>query len=430
MNEHDRSDEELAQRVAGGDEAAFAELYRRYFGRVYDFALRLARDRDVASLVVQSSFLGAYRGMRSGEMQAPFELQVFANAHHDVRERLRRRRGPVLEGEEVFASTHPAFLADAPLAPELPDLARDAWQASREMKPDEYELLDLSVRQSLDVQEMAAVLRMRPEVVEARAARVRDSFEESFSSLLLLRRGRRECLDLDFQVGQDEWSVSLRRRITRHLGGCDTCREMRRRFPAATEVFAALMLVPAPTGWEETILDRLQSAVRTGTGPAAAAPAAPVAAPAAPAATPVAPTVTPPPAGRPPGAVPVAAPGGAGIAGWFDRFFGGGDARGPMLAGLLGGIILVVIILAALCGAGAFDGGGPTATPTPTPTATGTATPTPTATATSTATPTLTSTPQPLPTATPAPPTSTPAPPTATTAPPTPAPATATPEPP
>lgn len=418
MNDDERSDEELARLVAGGDDAAFADLYGRYFVRVYDFALRLARDRDTAALVVQSSFLGAYGAMRAGQPQAPFMLQIFANAHHDVRERLRRRRGPVLEGDEAFAVGEPALLSNAALATELPDLAHMAWQAAREMKPDEYELLDLNIRQQLNVQEMAAVLRARPETVEAGLARQRDALEESFSSLLVLSRGRRECLDLDFLVGDETWSTSLRRRVARHIGECDACRATRRRYPPATDVLATLAPVPAPAGWEETMLERLQSAVLTGAGPG---PAAPV-----PTAAPVAPVAVPPPPGGSGATVPVVAAGGGGIGGWLERVFGGGDARGPLLIGLIGGMLLVVVVLAALCGAGAFDGGGSKATPSPTPTITASPTATPTPTPTPTASPTVTSTPLPLPTATPVPPTSTAVPPTpvppatATTVPPAP----------
>jgi DNA-directed RNA polymerase specialized sigma24 family protein len=411
MNDDERSDEELARLVAGGDDAAFAELYGRYFVRVYDFALRAARDRDTAALVVQSSFLGAYGAMRAGQPQAPFKLQIFANAHHDVRERLRRRRGPVMEGEEAFAVGEPALLANAALAPELPDLARTAWQAAREMKPEEYELLDLNIRQQLDVQETAAVLRTRPETVETGLARQRDALEESFSSLLVLSRGRRECLDLDFLVGDEKWSISLRRRVVRHIGECDACQATRRRYPPATDVLATLTPVPAPTGWEETMLERLQSAALSGTGPGPAAPA--------PTAAPVAPVAAPPPPSGPGGTLPAAAGGGGSIGDWLERVFGGGDARGPLLIGLIGGMLLVVVVLAALCGAGAFDGDGSKATPSPTATITASPTVTRTPTPTPTASATVTTTSLPQPTDTPVRPTPTAAPPTLTAVPPT-----------
>jgi RNA polymerase sigma factor (sigma-70 family) len=410
MDGQDRSDEDLTRQLADGNEAAFAELYRRYFARIYDFALRLTRDRDTAALVLQVAFLRAYQAVRAGE-PAPFRLHLFAAAHYDAMERLRRQRGLVLEGEEAFVTLDPGRIAQPALAAELPDLARLAWQIYRDVKPDDYELIDLSIRQQFDPAEIAAILRTRPESVETRLARLRGAFEEAFSSLVLLRRGRRACLDLDFLVGDADWSASVRRSIQRHLQSCQTCQATRRRFPSAGELLAAMAPVPAPAGWQETILDRLQNAARTGVMAATPAPA-------------VTPVATPPPARRPApvASAPSPAPLGPGIGERLGDFFAGGGARGPLVAVLGGGLLFVVIIVGALCASGAFDGGsGLDATATPTATTTRTVT----GTATPTGTPTPTSTPLPLPptetpTATSVPPSPTPVPPSPTRPPPTP----------
>lgn len=391
MDSPQRSDDELARQVAGGDEGAFAELYGRYFGQVYDFAVRLSRDRDIAALVVQSSFLRLQQTLRAGETAVPPKLQLFVNARHDVAERLRRQRGPVMEGEEAFVVADPSRLEGSILAADVPELARLAWQSARELKLDEYELLDLSVRRGLNTEEIAAILRTRPEAAEARLARTRDALEGSFSSLLLLHRGRRACLDLDFIVDEGKWSASLAQRILQHLRGCDACQTTRRGYMSATDLIAVLTLAPAPAGWEQTMLDRLLQAMRTGAMPAAPAPSPQPA-----------PAVAPPRAQRPPevGAEPA---GGAGGPGMVEQLFGGSGARGPLLAVFGGGLLVVVVVLGALCSAGAFDDGDEGAKATVSPTTT--ATPTGTGTATLTPTSTATSTPRPLATATQPPPT-------------------------
>lgn len=412
MNADERSDDELARQAGGGDEAAFVELYRRYFPRLYDLALRLTRDRDVAAAVAQASFFRAYHGLRAGEVQPSFKIQLFAIAHRDLTERLHRRPAAVLEGEEAFAAADPSGLTTAIPAADLADLARLAWRAARELKTDEYELLDLSVRQQLDATEAATVLGTRPEAVERRLRRLQDFFEESFTSLLLLSRGRQECLDLDFLVGEDGGSSATRRRIIKHLRSCELCQTTRRRYLPAAELLSALTPAPAPAGWQETILVRLLEAARAGAPTSGPSPAAPLGAA--------------PPARPPTGGFTIAR--GGGIGDWFDRLFGRGGARGPLLVVLGGALLAAIVALAALCGAGAFDGGGEEATPTTT--ATVTTTPTATTTTTPTATPTETASPTALPSETPAPtetplptdtppPPDTPAPPTDTPAPPT-----------
>ena len=59
------SDDELLERISRGDVEALGELYDRYSGLLYQFALALVRSRDAAEEVVQETFLGLLRS-RSG----------------------------------------------------------------------------------------------------------------------------------------------------------------------------------------------------------------------------------------------------------------------------------------------------------------------------------------------------------------------------
>ncbi|MCH7511130.1 MAG: hypothetical protein IIB19_02075, partial [Chloroflexi bacterium] len=129
MNAQERSDEDLAREAGGGDEAAFVELYRRYFPRVYDLALRLTRDRETAAAAAQASFYRVHHALLSGETEAPFKSQVFGLAHRDLAERMRGRPSQAQEVEEAFATADPALLATEVPAADLPDLAELAWQA-------------------------------------------------------------------------------------------------------------------------------------------------------------------------------------------------------------------------------------------------------------------------------------------------------------
>src|SRR3970040_1947855 len=106
------------------------------------------------------------------------------------------------------------------------------------MRLDDYELLDLSVRQRLDAAEIWGIAGLRAGA----------ELEASFAARLVLARGRRACLDLDFLVGDDPWSPSVRRRVARHLESCLTCQKTRQRYPGALAMLAALAFVPAPAG--------------------------------------------------------------------------------------------------------------------------------------------------------------------------------------
>ena len=52
------TDNELLDRISRGDGEALGELYGRYSGLVYQYAVALVRNRDAAEEVLQESFLG------------------------------------------------------------------------------------------------------------------------------------------------------------------------------------------------------------------------------------------------------------------------------------------------------------------------------------------------------------------------------------
>ena len=423
MDGDEHTDDVLVQRIGEGDEQAFVALYRRYFEQVFDFAIRMTRDRDTAALVVQSTFLRVAQGLRSGGATGPFKVVLFATARSDVRERLRRRHGPPVDHGEGFDIGAPSRLSNPAFAAELPDLARAAWRASLELSPDDFELLDLHVRRQLHAGELAAILRSRPEQADSKLAGILRKFEVSFAALLLYGVGRRACVDLDFVLAEDDWTPALRRRVQRHYQSCQTCQTTRRRYPGANEIFASLTPVLAPAGWEDAMRERLVEAMRSG-----AAVAPPVA---------VGATVPPPPArqAEPFEPAPVTqrgGDGGGGLADWLSDLFGGDGNRGPLVALLGGALLLIVIIVAGVCAVTGSDGGGDDETATPTVTPTGSVTETPTLTGTLTTTPTGTvppavATPTSAATATPPPAATSTAPPAAT---PTTRPPTATPRPP
>ena len=377
MDDAQPNDTTAVQRSSGGDD--FAELYERYFADLYDYAIRLSRDRDIAALVVQSSFLRIRQEQSdpAGGAQEALKFDLFSGAHHDVAERLRQRRDVVQESDEAFATLDMDKIENTAAADELPVLARLVWQAATSLRLNDYELLELSIRQGMSDGEIAAVLRARPETIENKLVDAQDGLESAFSSHIVIERGRRACVDLDFLIGEDAGSPSLQRRVGQHLETCQTCAETRSGYPVAREMLSSLLPVAAPAGWQQTILERLQNAPRA-TGPASGTHAA-----------------GGPPPQRQAEPLPERFGGGGGgeLGDWIRGIFGGGGARGPLLGAGLGALLMLIVLLTGLCVGGAFDDGdgdtGATASPTATATASGSVTPT----ATTTPTVTMTSTP-------------------------------------
>jgi len=86
------SDEELAERAAGGEERAFEELVRRYTRPLLGLCLRLMGERPEAEDMVQEAFLKAYRGLASYDPSRAFASWLFRIAQNGCIDALRARK--------------------------------------------------------------------------------------------------------------------------------------------------------------------------------------------------------------------------------------------------------------------------------------------------------------------------------------------------
>jgi RNA polymerase sigma-70 factor (ECF subfamily) len=95
------SDYELAQKAAGGDLAAFEELYRRHFRRVYALALRMTANPEEAEDLAQETFIQLFKkiGMFRGE--SAFTTWLHRMTVNQVLMHFRRRKSrPEYTSEE------------------------------------------------------------------------------------------------------------------------------------------------------------------------------------------------------------------------------------------------------------------------------------------------------------------------------------------
>ncbi len=251
------TDEQLVEAYRTGSSEAFAILYERYVNRVYDFVVRLVRDREVAADVTQETFIKALTNLRARRFQGSLRAWLFTIAQNTAIDHLRRQRTTTFsrlttpEGEEW----EPELPATGPeTEPEemvqRAELAELVWQAARGLNPQDYALLDLSLRQDLAPAELAQVVGARRGAINTRLSRLRDALEESFTVLLLDRHGRKDCAELDRLLGDVKLPAGLtpelRRTVTRHVQQCEICQRNRRRVVTAVELLPAVApIVPS-----------------------------------------------------------------------------------------------------------------------------------------------------------------------------------------
>jgi RNA polymerase sigma-70 factor (ECF subfamily) len=86
------TDQELVRRIQKADEAAFNELYERYFQRVYSYVFLRQRNRADAEEVVQEVFTAVFRSIDAYQGKASLLAWIYGIAKNTVNNHIRRAR--------------------------------------------------------------------------------------------------------------------------------------------------------------------------------------------------------------------------------------------------------------------------------------------------------------------------------------------------
>jgi len=185
----------LIQEAQHGDLNAFNSLVLAYQDAVYNTALRILGDEDLAADASQDAFISAFRAInsyRGGSFKA-WLLRTVTNACYDELRRKKRRPTTPLEpetddGEEVES---PRWLADPSGTPE-DELEKEelehAIQHCLDALPAEFRtVVVLADVQGLDYTEVARASRVPLGTIKSRLARARLRLREclqAFGELL------------------------------------------------------------------------------------------------------------------------------------------------------------------------------------------------------------------------------------------------------
>lgn len=168
----DEIDSELMRRVAGGDVAAFSELYDRLAGPLFSLALRMLRDEAEAEDLLQEVCVKIWHQSHAYDPRrgTPFAWAVTVlryKAFDRLRARFRRDRLGDAVGEEAAASTAGADGTEPDGAPDAEQLLGSLGRLPAEQR----EAIDLAFFQGYTQPEIAARLRQPLGTVKARIRR-------------------------------------------------------------------------------------------------------------------------------------------------------------------------------------------------------------------------------------------------------------------
>ncbi|MCA2002054.1 MAG: sigma-70 family RNA polymerase sigma factor [Chloroflexi bacterium] len=191
----------LIQTAQRGDLDSFNALVLHYQDAVFNTALRILGDEDLAEDAAQEAFISAFRSVgafRGGSFKA-WLLRTVTNACYDELRRRKRRPTTPLEpetndGEEVDS---PRWLADPNMTPDQQfeaDELEHAIQHCLDMLPAEFRaVVVLADIQGMDYAEVAAAARVPLGTIKSRLARARLRLRECL-------RGFEELLPSSFRL--------------------------------------------------------------------------------------------------------------------------------------------------------------------------------------------------------------------------------------
>jgi RNA polymerase sigma factor (sigma-70 family) len=256
----------LVARQRTGDPDAFGELYDIWFDRVFNVALRIVCDQEIAAEVTQDAFASAWRNLDGLDDPASFGgwlLRIGRNAALNRAEREARSTSIDQDGLAMIeqhggspTSAPPGFDIGAHLEhfddpaaavgdAQIVALVREAAAA---LGPRDAEVLDLQLRYQLTPAEVGQVLDLNRNAANQLCHRVRARFAGAFGARMLWGNGQPKCAALQAELtaaGVDRFGTDAVPLISRHADECLTCGEDRRTRLSPAALFASIPLVPA-----------------------------------------------------------------------------------------------------------------------------------------------------------------------------------------
>jgi RNA polymerase sigma factor (sigma-70 family) len=237
-------DSEVVAAIVAGDPDGLAEAYDRYAAPLYSYCRALLREPADAADAVQDTFVIAaskLAGLRDPNRLRPW---LYAVARNECHGRLRAGVAQVpTELDELLDVTDTDTTAEVSGEAERDELRTLVRSAAGGLNAGEQDLIELQLRQGLDVAEIAAVLGVSRNHAHALLSRARGQLETSLGALLVARSGRADCDGLDAMLADWDGQLTplMRKRINRHIEQCRACKACKKR-----ELSPALLLGAAP----------------------------------------------------------------------------------------------------------------------------------------------------------------------------------------
>jgi RNA polymerase sigma-70 factor (ECF subfamily) len=183
-------DADMLKRLQDGDRTAMAELYDRYFDRVYSLVFnQVDRNRDVAEDIVQETFLAALKSAKSFKGRSSAYTWLCSIAYHKVADHYRRQsreRKRMVSGvdvDTVDVSDNPGRQPQPDSLIESAETRQVVNEALAKLPWDYRQVLILKYVEELSVQEISQIMDRSPKSIEGLLTRSRKALQTQLAGL-------------------------------------------------------------------------------------------------------------------------------------------------------------------------------------------------------------------------------------------------------
>jgi RNA polymerase sigma-70 factor (ECF subfamily) len=177
-------DADMLKRLHDGDRAAMAELYDRYFDRVYSLVFnQVDRNREVAEDIVQDTFLAALKSAKGFKGRSSAYTWLCSIAYHKVADHYRRQsreRKHMVSGvdvDTVDASENPGTQPQPDSLIESAETRQVVNEALAKLPWDYRQVLILKYVEEMSVQEIGQIMDRSPKSIEGLLTRSRKALQ-------------------------------------------------------------------------------------------------------------------------------------------------------------------------------------------------------------------------------------------------------------
>jgi RNA polymerase sigma-70 factor (ECF subfamily) len=183
-------DAEMLERLRDGDNTAMAELYDRYFDRVYSLVFnQVDRNKEIAEDIVQETFLAALKSAKSFKGRSSAYTWLCSIAYHKVADHYRRQsreRKRMVSGIDVDTVDDEENPGRQPQPDSLIESAetRQVVNDALSRLPWDYrQVLILKYVEEMSVQEISQVMDRSPKSIEGLLTRSRKALQTQLEGL-------------------------------------------------------------------------------------------------------------------------------------------------------------------------------------------------------------------------------------------------------